>query len=152
MMGSQPAQQDIFGALNDLCTNMTVDVEARLATQKEKDAAEMKRLAEEEMRRVENARLVAEQEAKEKAERSLRLEQERQEIEAVERALEVKREALRIAQKAAYDDNGMDLDDDEDQASKSATEVQMVSPILHVLYLMLTKCITILGVYEEDQA
>jgi hypothetical protein len=123
-----------------------------LATQKEKDAAEVKRLAEEEMRRVENARLVAEQEAKEKAERSLRLEQERQEIEAVERALEVKREALRIAQKAAYDDNGMDLDDDEDQASKSATEVQMVSPILHVLYLMLTKCITILGVYEEDQA
>jgi hypothetical protein len=126
-MGSQPAHQDVCGAVNELCAKTIVDVELQLAQQKESDEAEAKKLVEK--------RMAAEREEKERQEKIKRMEQELQEMRSVDVDLAPEQHPVQYVQQAAGGDDEEDEDEDEEDeelASESAVDEPQVRLHIHI--------------------
>ena len=136
-MVSQTVHKDIYGVVVDLCARSVADFEAALGEQKEADAAEARRLQEEQERKAEEKSLEAEREAKERLERVRKREQARVEIEAVERELQAKKMALRDEEQVADDFNDAinnNNNNNNDCGSQSPADDTPVSHVLNVVF------------------
>jgi trichohyalin len=102
-----------------------VEVEEKLAMQKQSDAEAAKKREEEARLKAEQARLVAEQEERERLEKMAKLNAGRMEIEAAERELALKKQALRDALKVA-DEADVDEDEDDNEGSESTADQHAV--------------------------
>jgi hypothetical protein len=135
--------------LGDLGARMIIDFEARLKNQQELDAADARRIEEEERTKAEAAKLDAEREEKERMEKVRRREQDMLEIAAAERELQARKKALSITDKGADDNDVIEVedDDDDDDCSDSAAD----GPPVRLIYSVSLRFILIvIHNYLED--
>ena len=138
-MTVHPTHTDVFGIANELCVSTITDVEVGLASQRASDAAEAIRCQEEEIHKVEIARIAAKHEEHEKQERLKQLDQDRLDIETAERQLQMQKQALR------------DANDDSSGSTSTGDPVRHIS--IHSIYSLLTMMSDISGNYKgQDEA
>jgi hypothetical protein len=126
-MGSQPAHKDICGALHKICTDTIIDLEGRLETQKQSDAAEAAWVLEAKKAK-EAARLATEEKIR-------KMQQELLEMRTVQFELEGDPTEEPQQQKTAGVNDEEDEDEDEEDEemnSGSAGEEPQVSLLLHI--------------------
>jgi len=134
MTEANPSNKDVVKSLTKLCAGAVATIETKLEAQKASDAAEVRRLEQEEAkrkaeeekekrkeeRRQEDERLA---EARERLEKMKKMAEEQMAIIRIERELEAKKQAYSDVQKAT----GINVDDaGDDEGSDSAPEDQPV--------------------------